>query len=80
MSFADVANEIAGAFLSGGLSGINRPMRIVIGDGRANPLQSQLLVQGIDIREQLNRGIEGYVTCVSTRADLPLNAFVGVQI
>ncbi len=80
MDFEQIAAEIAREFVRGTLSGANRPMRVVIGDGRANPLQGKLLVQSIDIRERLNHGIEGHVTCVSTRADLPLTAFEGVQI
>ncbi len=34
----------------------------------------------IDIGEGLCSGIVGHVTCLSTRADLPLNAFIGLLL
>lgn len=39
-----------------------------------------LLPQRVDIRESLCGGIGGCVSCVSTRAGIPLNAFVGLPV
>jgi len=39
-----------------------------------------LIAHRIDISEGLCSGIVGHVTCLSTRADLPLNAFIGLPL
>ncbi|CAD6533560.1 hypothetical protein LMG28727_03089 [Paraburkholderia kirstenboschensis] len=39
-----------------------------------------LIAHRIGIREGLCSGIVGHVTCLSTRADLPLNAFIGLPL
>ena len=39
-----------------------------------------LIAHRIDISEGLCSGIVGHVTCLSTRADLPRNAFIGLPL
>ncbi|WP_353627705.1 type VI secretion system Vgr family protein [Ralstonia pseudosolanacearum] len=54
---------------------------ILLDWGRAQDTLGQVLVpQYIDITEGLCTGIEGHVTCLSARPDLPLPAFLGLPL
>ncbi|AMO96168.1 rhs element Vgr family protein [Collimonas fungivorans] len=67
------------AFASGSLSQENRPIRLHWGNAQAT-LEQVLVIQRIDITEGLCSGIEGHLTCLSTRSNLPLNAFIGLPV
>ena len=71
--------DLLRAFASGSLSQENRPIRLQWGRSQST-LEQILIVQRIDITEGLCAGIEGHLTCVSTRVDLPLNAFIGLPV
>lgn len=71
--------DLLRAFASGVLDQNNRPIRLQWGHAQ-KALEQVLVVQRIDIREGLCAGIEGHLTCVSTRADLPLKAFIGLPV
>jgi type VI secretion system secreted protein VgrG len=75
MSAADLLRE----FASPSLSQANRSFRLHWGKSQQT-LEQVLIAQRIDIREGLCAGIEGHVTCLSTRADLPLKAFIGLPL
>lgn len=49
-------------------------------DSAQSSLERVLIAHRIDISEGLCSGIVGHVTCLSTRADLPLNAFIGLPL
>ena len=55
----------------------NRAIRLKWGE-RKQELEDWLLPQRSDVRESLFGGIGGSVACVSTRAGIPLNMFVGL--
>ena len=61
-----------------GLSQARRALRMRL--GRANAAGTDLLLQRIDIHETLNEGISARLTCLSTRADLPLKSFIGQPV
>lgn len=67
------------AFASDSLNQENRPIRLHWGNAQST-LEQVLIVQRIDITEGLCTGIEGHLTCLSTRANLPLNAFIGLPV
>jgi len=67
------------AFASGSLNQENRPIRLHWGSAQST-LEQVLVVQRINITEGLCTGIEGQLTCLSTRANLPLNAFIGLPV
>lgn len=67
------------AFASGSLNQENRPIRLHWGNAQTT-LEQVLVVQRIDIIEGLCSGIEGHLTCLSTRSNLPLNAFIGLPV
>ncbi|WP_341313473.1 type VI secretion system Vgr family protein [Paraburkholderia sp. IMGN_8] len=71
--------DLLRAFASGVLDQNNRPIRLQWGHAQ-KALEQVLVIQRIDIREGLCAGIEGHLTCVSTRADLPLKAFIGLPV
>jgi len=56
-----------------------RAIRLKWGE-RREELEDCLLPQRIDVRESLLGGIDGSVVCVSTRAGLPLNTFIGLPL
>ncbi len=43
-------------------------------------LEQVLALQYADVREGLMTGIEGHLTCVSARADLPIRSFIGLPV
>jgi uncharacterized protein involved in type VI secretion and phage assembly len=57
----------------------NRAFRLHWGSAQSS-LEQVLIAHRIDISEGLCSGIVGHVTCLSTRADLPLNAFIGLPL
>ncbi|MCP1121263.1 type VI secretion system Vgr family protein [Robbsia andropogonis] len=58
---------------------LNSPIKLVW--GRQNALLANVLLpQRIDIREGMFEGIEGKITCLSTRIDLPLTGFLGAPL
>lgn len=67
------------AFASSSLSQENRPIRLHWGNAQST-LEQVLVVQRIDITEGLCAGIEGHLTCLSTRSNLPLNSFIGLPV
>jgi type VI secretion system secreted protein VgrG len=71
--------DLLRAFASGVLDQSNRPIRLQWGHAQ-KALEQVLVIQRIDISEGLCAGIEGHLTCVSTRADLPLKAFIGLPV
>ncbi|SED44475.1 type VI secretion system secreted protein VgrG [Burkholderia sp. WP9] len=71
--------DLLRAFASGVLDQNNRPIRLQWGHAQ-KALEQVLVIQRIDISEGLCAGIEGHLTCVSTRADLPLKAFIGLPV
>jgi len=71
--------DLLRALASGVLDQNNRPIRLQWGRAQ-EALEQVLVVQRIDIREGLCSGIEGHLTCVSTRSDLPLKAFIGLPV
>ncbi|MFM0489688.1 type VI secretion system Vgr family protein [Paraburkholderia graminis] len=75
MNSADLLRALA----SGVLDQNHRPIRLQWGRAQ-EALEQVLVVQRIDIREGLCSGIEGHLTCVSTRSDLPLKAFIGLPV
>ncbi|MCP1571725.1 type VI secretion system secreted protein VgrG [Herbaspirillum rubrisubalbicans] len=75
MSLADTLQ----AFASSALNQSNRAIRLNWGKAQ-NTLDEVLVVQRIDIKEGLYTGIEGHLTCLSTRSDLPLKAFLGLPV
>lgn len=62
---------------SNSLSDGNRPIRLLWGSNSSSTA-SQLVIQRIDITEGLCVGIEGHLTCLSARADLPLQDLLGL--
>ncbi|WP_044531273.1 type VI secretion system Vgr family protein, partial [Herbaspirillum sp. B65] len=75
MSLADTLQ----AFASSALNQSNRAIRLNWGKAQST-LDEVLVVQRIDIKEGLYTGIEGHLTCLSTRSDLPLKAFLGLPV
>ncbi|MFM0414372.1 type VI secretion system Vgr family protein [Paraburkholderia aromaticivorans] len=73
------AADLLRAFASPALIQSNRSFRLHWGNAQQT-LEQVLIAQRIDISEGLCAGIEGHVTCLSTRADLPLNAFIGLPL
>jgi type VI secretion system secreted protein VgrG len=71
--------DLLRAFASGVLDQNNRPIRLQWGHAQ-KALEQVLVIQRIDISEGLCAGIEGHLTCVSARADLPLKAFIGLPV
>lgn len=71
--------DLLQAIASGALDQNNRPVRLEWGNGQST-LQQVLLLQRLDITEGLMSGINGYLTCVSARADLPEKGFLGVPV
>ncbi|WMY08001.1 type VI secretion system Vgr family protein [Paraburkholderia phenoliruptrix] len=71
--------DLLRAFASGVLDQNNRPIRLQWGHAQ-KALEQVLIIQRIDIKEGLCAGIEGHLTCVSTRADLPLKVFIGLPV
>lgn len=67
------------AFASSALNQSNRAIRLHWGKAQST-LEQVLVVQRIDIREGLYTGIEGHLTCLSTRSDLPLKTFLGLPV
>lgn len=65
--------------LSGTLDQERRPVRLHWGKTQAS-LEQALLVQRLEIAEGLMTGIAGHLTCLSSRADLPGNAFLGLPV
>ncbi|MCQ4437582.1 contractile injection system protein, VgrG/Pvc8 family, partial [Clostridioides difficile] len=57
----------------------NRPVRMNGGPAQKT-LEQVLALQYADIREGLMTGIEGHLTCVSARADLPIRSFIGLPV
>jgi type VI secretion system secreted protein VgrG len=73
----DISDLIHVGDLAGWTSQKNLPVRFTI-KGRKGSLDGVLAAQGIDVREGINVGINGHVTCVSQRSDLPFEALKGV--
>ncbi|MDE0839999.1 MAG: hypothetical protein OSB41_13230 [Kiritimatiellae bacterium] len=69
--------DLLRAFASPSLTQANRAFRLHWGSAQSS-LERVLIAHRIDISEGLCSGIVGHVTCLSTRADLPLNAFIGL--
>jgi hypothetical protein len=67
------------AFASPSLTQSNRAFRLHWVSAQSS-LEQVLIAHRIDISEGLCSGIVGHVTCLSTRADLPLNAFIGLPL
>ncbi|WKB50897.1 type VI secretion system Vgr family protein [Eleftheria terrae] len=74
MNLSDLTDALASVFAEQAFDEVNRPMRMRLA-GRHGVLDKVLLLQRIDIRESLCGGIEGHITCLSTRSDLPLQQF-----
>jgi len=72
-------SEIISAIQSSSLTQINSPIKLRWGS-QNKALGQALLPQRIDIREGMFTGIEGHITCLATRSDLPLNSFIGMPI
>ncbi|WP_213957160.1 type VI secretion system tip protein VgrG [Variovorax sp. dw_954] len=70
--------ELRQLFAGQGLSQSDRALRLKL--GRSNALGDVLLLQRIDIREAICEGIDALLTCLSTRADLPLKTFIGQPV
>lgn len=62
------------------LSAEARALRLRFLSSDTRSLNDVLLVQGVDLHERMNDGIQGHVTCVSTRADIPLDVLRGVPV
>ncbi len=62
------------------LSAESRALRLRFLSPDTQELNDVLLVQGVDLHERMNDGIDGYLTCVSTRADIPLDRLCGVPV
>lgn len=75
MSLADTLQ----AFACTALNQASRAIRLHWGRAQST-LEQVLVVQRVDIREALYTGIEGYLTCLSTRSDLPLSEFLGLPV
>jgi len=73
----DISDLIHVGDLAGWTSQKNLPVRFTI-KTRNGSLDGVLAAQSIDVREGINVGINGHVTCVSQRSDLPFEAFKGV--
>ncbi|MGQ7940053.1 contractile injection system protein, VgrG/Pvc8 family [Paraburkholderia sp. D1E] len=71
--------DLLRAFASPSLTQSNRAFRLHWGSAQSS-LEQVLIAHRIDISEGLCSGIVGHVTCLSTRADLPLNAFIGLPL
>ncbi|NPT54568.1 type VI secretion system Vgr family protein [Paraburkholderia elongata] len=71
--------DLLRAFASPSLTQANRAFRLHWGSAQSS-LEQVLIAHRIDISEGLCSGIVGHVTCLSTRADLPLNAFIGLPL
>ncbi|CAE6819842.1 type VI secretion system Vgr family protein [Paraburkholderia aspalathi] len=71
--------DLLRAFASPSLPQANRAFRLHWGSAQSS-LEQVLIAHRIDISEGLCSGIVGHVTCLSTRADLPLNAFIGLPL
>jgi len=67
------------AFAANTLDQKHRPILLRWGSDR-KLLEQVLVVQRIDVTEGLCAGIEGHLTCLSTRVDLPPNAFLGLPV
>lgn len=71
--------ELLRTFASGVVDQNNRPVRMNWGPAQKT-LEHVLALQYADIREGLMTGIEGHLTCVSARADLPIRSFIGLPV
>jgi len=71
--------DLLRAFASPSLTQANRALRLHWGSAQSS-LEQVLIAHRIDISEGLCSGIMGHVTCLSRRADLPLNAFIGLPL
>jgi type VI secretion system secreted protein VgrG len=72
-------SDLLRAFASPSLTQSNRAFRLHWVSAQSS-LEQVLIAHRIDISEGLCSGIVGHVTCLSTRADLPLNAFIGLPL
>lgn len=71
--------DLLRAIASGALDQNNRPIRLEWGSTQST-LQQVLLLQRLDIKEGLMSGINGHLTCVSPRADLPEKSFLALPL
>ena len=71
--------DLLGAIASGALDQNNRAIRLEWGSTQST-LQQVLLLQRLDITEGLMSGINGHLTCVSSRADLPEKSFLALPL
>jgi type VI secretion system secreted protein VgrG len=71
--------DLLRAIASGALDQNNRPVRLEWGSTQST-LQQVLLLQRLDITEGLMSGINGHLTCVSSRADLPEKSFLALPL
>lgn len=72
-------DEFVRSFSPQTLDDRNRPLRLKLA-ARHGLLAQVLMLQRIDIQEQLCGGITAHLTCLSTRADLPLSLFKGLPL
>ncbi len=72
-------SDIISAIQSSTFGDLNSPISLIW--GRQNAVLSKVFMpQRIDIREGMFEGIDGQITCLSTRVDLPLSTFIGAPI
>lgn len=72
-------SEILKTFAADSLDQQHRPILLRWGSDR-KLLEQVLVVQRIDVTEGLCTGIEGHLTCLSTRPDIPPNTFLGLPV
>jgi type VI secretion system secreted protein VgrG len=71
--------DLVRAIAAGALDQNNRPVRLEWGTSQRT-LQQVLILHRLDITEGLMSGINGNLTCVSSRADLPEKAFLALPV
>ena len=72
----DPRSALSAAFAKTILSRENRPIRLRWSQ-RETHFEELLLVQRVEIREAMNEGMHGHLTCISIDPDLPLHELLG---
>jgi len=79
----DIKSDLAGLareMASPLLIDANRPIRLRLAGECGGSLEHLLLAQRVHVREAVCGGVSAHLTCLSSRADLPLQALLGVPL
>ena len=79
MNFADLAS-LARDFVAQSLDQHNRPLRLAFAGPHGQLFKGALIPQRVDITEAVCEGMTAHITCLSSRADLPLKELMGLPM